>query len=86
MKNMTMCSIAGQSQSIPIKNLSDPVKEFWTNRVLDISSGIDDLGEVRWELAGTLLVVWIMVYFCIWKGVKWTGKVVYFTVRGITYV
>ncbi|OXA62021.1 sodium- and chloride-dependent GABA transporter 1 [Folsomia candida] len=75
--NTTFCTVAGQT--LPIKNFSDPVKEFWNRRVLDISSGIDDLGEVRWELAGTLLIVWIMVYFCIWKGVKWTGKVVYFT-------
>lgn len=54
-------------------------KNFNRRRALQISSGIEDVGSVRWELAGTLLIVWIMCYFCIWKGVKWTGKVVYFT-------
>lgn len=48
-------------------------------RALMISGGIEQVGSLRWELAGTLLFVWIICYFCIWKGVRWTGKVVYFT-------
>lgn len=44
-------------------------------RVLSISPGIQHLGGVRWELALCLLLAWIICYFCIWKGVKITGKV-----------
>ncbi|KAG8039263.1 hypothetical protein G9C98_003570 [Cotesia typhae] len=72
-----MCSV--NSVNVSVSELSDPVKEFWERRALQISEGIEHVGGVRWELAGTLLIVWIMCYFCIWKGVKWTGKVVYFT-------
>lgn len=57
----------------------DSIFCFPRRRALQISAGIEDIGNVRWELAGTLLLVWILCYFCIWKGVKWTGKVVYFT-------
>lgn len=52
--------------------------DFWLKfrrRVLMISDGLEDIGELRWELVGTLAAVWFMCYFCIWKGVKWTGKV-----------
>uniref|UniRef100_A0A1A9WQD1 Transporter n=1 Tax=Glossina brevipalpis TaxID=37001 RepID=A0A1A9WQD1_9MUSC len=72
-----ICSLA--TGNITASELTDPVKEFWERRALQISSGIEDIGNIRYELAGTLLLVWIICYFCIWKGVKWTGKVVYFT-------
>uniref|UniRef100_A0A8C2GYP8 Transporter n=1 Tax=Cyprinus carpio TaxID=7962 RepID=A0A8C2GYP8_CYPCA len=49
------------------------------SHILRLSSGIEHLGTVRWDLALILLLVWILVYFCIWKGVKSTGKAVYFT-------
>nr|XP_023023760.1 sodium- and chloride-dependent GABA transporter 1 [Leptinotarsa decemlineata] len=65
--------------NVSVNDLTDPVKEFWERRALQISDGIEHVGSIRWELAGTLLLVWIICYFCIWKGVKWTGKVVYFT-------
>ncbi|XP_049881488.1 sodium- and chloride-dependent GABA transporter 1 [Pectinophora gossypiella] len=73
----TFCNLNGKN--ISKTALSDPVKEFWERRALQISSGIENIGNIRWELAGTLLLVWVLCYFCIWKGVRWTGKVVYFT-------
>jgi len=43
--------------------------------VFEQTSGVDEPGEVKWQLALCLLLAWIIVYFCIWKGVKSVGKV-----------
>lgn len=44
-------------------------------RVLHLTGSVHDLGTIRWELALCLLLSWIVCYFCVWKGVKSTGKV-----------
>ncbi|XP_062325095.1 sodium- and chloride-dependent GABA transporter 2-like [Osmerus eperlanus] len=61
------------------ENATSPVREFWERRVLNLTSSIHELGSIRWELALCLLLSWIICYFCVWKGVKSTGKVVYIT-------
>uniref|UniRef100_A0AAY4CTS5 Transporter n=1 Tax=Denticeps clupeoides TaxID=299321 RepID=A0AAY4CTS5_9TELE len=63
------------SSNISNPYATSPVMEFWERRVLKISSGIEHVGKLRWELALCLLVAWIICYFCIWKGPKSTGKV-----------
>ncbi|XP_043977166.1 sodium- and chloride-dependent GABA transporter 2-like isoform X2 [Gambusia affinis] len=69
----------GYSNLTIYENATSPVREFWERRVLNITGSINELGSVRWELALCLLLSWIICYFCVWKGVKSTGKVVYFT-------
>lgn len=58
---------------------NSPSKEFWENYVLQITDDMEDLGSMRVELLVALIVAWILVYFCLWKGIKSSGKVVYFT-------
>ncbi|KAM9318640.1 sodium- and chloride-dependent GABA transporter 2-like [Pholidichthys leucotaenia] len=60
-------------------NSTSAATEFWERRVLAISGGIEEIGNIRWEVMLCLIAMWTICYFCIWKGVKSTGKVVYFT-------
>ncbi|ETN83171.1 Sodium:neurotransmitter symporter family protein [Necator americanus] len=70
--NFTVCTAADLS-------VQSPVKEFWNFKVLGISDGIDHPGGLRYDLAFYLFIAWVICYLCIFKGVKWTGKVVYLT-------
>ncbi|XP_077190144.1 sodium- and chloride-dependent glycine transporter 1 isoform X3 [Paroedura picta] len=75
---------------------TSPSEEYWRRYVLKLSDDIGNLGEVRLPLLGCLGVSWVVVFLCLIKGVKSSGKVVYFTatfpyvvltilfVRGIT--
>lgn len=64
--------------SLP-ENATSSVMEFWEREVLRLSSSLDELGPISWKLALCLAIVWLVCYFCVWKGVKSTGKVVYLT-------
>ncbi|XP_060941330.1 sodium- and chloride-dependent GABA transporter ine [Limanda limanda] len=54
-------------------------QEFFKNKMLEQTNGVEEAGEIRWELLLILFLAWILIYLCIFKGVKSTGKVVYFT-------
>lgn len=42
-----------------------------------ISSGIIDFQTVNWQLAICLLIAWIAVFLCSFKGIKTSGKVIF---------
>ncbi|PNF23129.1 hypothetical protein B7P43_G06685 [Cryptotermes secundus] len=46
--------------------------------VLHLSNGIEDVGPIKWDLALCLLFSWVVVVLCLVKGIKTSGKVVYF--------
>lgn len=58
-----------------------PTEIFWNERVLGVvhSEGLHDPGPVRWQLALCLLAAWIIIFFCMLKGIRSSGKVVYVT-------
>ncbi|XP_034392245.1 sodium- and chloride-dependent creatine transporter 1 isoform X2 [Cyclopterus lumpus] len=72
-------TISGNLTCAELADAQSPIIEFWERKVLNISSGLGDTGDFNWEMALCLIAVWVMVYFCVWKGVKSTGKIVYFT-------
>lgn len=67
--------------SAPPHNHTVPsVEEFWNNRVLQANAGIEyGLGMIQWELAGTLLGGWIIVYMIVWRGLHQSGYIIWFT-------
>ncbi|XP_006628207.3 sodium-dependent proline transporter [Lepisosteus oculatus] len=54
---------------------------FWNEQVLGVSNseGLHDPGPVRWQLAICLLVAWFIIFLCMLKGIRSSGKVVYVT-------
>ncbi|XP_078066458.1 sodium- and chloride-dependent neutral and basic amino acid transporter B(0+)-like isoform X1 [Mustelus asterias] len=56
-----------------------PSEQYWDKVVLRRTSSMGETGEIVWYLALCLLLAWLMVGAALSKGVKSSGKVVYFT-------
>ncbi|XP_785498.4 sodium- and chloride-dependent betaine transporter [Strongylocentrotus purpuratus] len=86
---MTSTEMSYDPTGTPSWNLTDPCNgttisstvEFWDRKILQIhlSDGIEQLGGINWQLLLCMFFAWFLCYLCICKGVKTSGKVVYFT-------
>ncbi|GAU90055.1 hypothetical protein RvY_02529-2 [Ramazzottius varieornatus] len=76
--NTANCS--GNS-SFAFEGSISPAEEYYQRAVLEIhrSEGIHDLGPPKWEFVCGLILVFVMVYFALWKGPKSSGKAVWVT-------
>lgn len=57
----------------------DDTTGFFFNKVLELSDGPGALGGISWPVMAGLAVIWVALYFCVWKGVKSVSKVVVWT-------
>jgi len=64
------------------KPFMTPIEEYWENYAIKID---DDMTfeslftDINWNMLYCVVASWVICYFCVWKGIGWTGKVVMFT-------
>ncbi|XP_010786173.1 sodium- and chloride-dependent neutral and basic amino acid transporter B(0+) [Notothenia coriiceps] len=62
--------------TVPVQS---PSEQYWDRVALQRSSGLDETGPVVWHLALCLLLSSLIVAAALIRGIKSSGKVVYFT-------
>lgn len=54
----------------------DPPQWYFYTKVLEVSTDIEDYSQgLNGKLVGCLILAWVIVYLCVVKGIKSTGKV-----------
>ncbi|XP_064111634.1 sodium- and chloride-dependent glycine transporter 1-like isoform X2 [Macrobrachium nipponense] len=80
--NLTHC-LGFNTSIIPVNNLLPrvaPSEEYFKNCVLGLPGTTwEDLGNIKWEMVGYLALAWVVVALSMTKGIRSSGKVVYFT-------
>ena len=59
--------------------MSSETQHFWYRNALDISPAITQPEGIKWWMFLSLFTAWLTVYLVTMKGIKSSGKVVYFT-------
>ncbi|KAL7630471.1 UNVERIFIED_CONTAM: hypothetical protein RMT77_019358 [Armadillidium vulgare] len=54
-------------------------EDYYRNRLLRVTGKTwDNMGDMNWEMVGCLAIAWALICICMIKGVKSTGKAIYF--------
>lgn len=76
--NKSLCSEFNNLSNASIINCTNATQsaaeQFWERYVLQLSPSINEIGYVKWDLALFLLGAWVIVFLCLMKGVKSSGK------------
>jgi len=60
-------------------NISSSTSYFWYRNTLDISPSLDQPGGLVWRMILVLAAAWLIVFIGTFKGIKSSGKVIYFS-------
>lgn len=79
LKNFEKKSIWGLIKGNTIVLTSFLSRRLFRRRLLGITSGIESIGGIQWELLGCLVIGWLLVYFIIRRGLHQSGKIIWFS-------
>ncbi|XP_035664839.1 sodium- and chloride-dependent transporter XTRP3-like [Branchiostoma floridae] len=65
--------------TVPECEASSPTTFFWYRETLDITRDIEESGGLDWRLTLCLFCAWLIVCMAMIKGIKSSGKAIYFT-------
>ncbi|XP_021372488.1 sodium- and chloride-dependent GABA transporter 2-like isoform X1 [Mizuhopecten yessoensis] len=77
--NTPMCVTGAEYNSTSTNITVDSTVEFWRYRTLQMSDSIESPDGIVMELVMCSIVVWILLYLCVCRGIKVTGKIMYVT-------
>nr|XP_002128205.1 sodium-dependent neutral amino acid transporter B(0)AT2 isoform X2 [Ciona intestinalis] len=72
------CPMINDTHMVQECQLSSSTNYFWYRDTLDISYRIEDGGAQNWRMVLVLFVAWLIVFLGMNKGIKSSGKVMYF--------
>ncbi|MEE6482664.1 hypothetical protein FKM82_013312 [Ascaphus truei] len=72
-------TLPNQTQAVPECAKSSPTTYFWYREALGITDSIDDSGGLNLPMTGFLFLAWLLVCLGMIKGIKSSGKVMYFS-------
>lgn len=58
---------------------SSDAQGYFFGTVLRLSEGADQMGGINLSLLISLFITWLIIYFCVWKGVKSIGRIIMVT-------
>ena len=77
-----LCSRCNAYRTENCSSLQSSPEQFWEKYILGIGLGLTEFGDLngfKYDLPMALALSWVVVFLCLMKGVKSSGKVVYFT-------